>query len=83
MSFDSKACELEWNNNNLILRRGQSILMITPEHVQTLQTMQDQADFTDYLTTKALVNREARRVYQSWTRKDRDLTAKIFNEFKS
>lgn len=80
MAFNSVAVSLEWNMNNLILRRGASVLMIEANNVQTLRTLKEKNDFSDFFRTKALVNREARRVFEAWERKDKDLLDKLFGE---
>jgi hypothetical protein len=80
MTFSSNAVELQWNRNNLILKRGASTLVINPEHVQTLRTQDNQESFNDFFLNTALQNREARRVFQAWERKDSALLAKIYTE---
>jgi hypothetical protein len=66
--FASTACSLEWNQNNLILKRGDSMLLIESEKVNELRTRKDSPAFEEYFRTTALVNREARRVFQAWER---------------
>lgn len=80
MSFVSDVVSLEWNRNNLILRRGSSALLIEAEKVQNLRTLKSKNEFSEFFLTQALVNREARRVFQSWERKDKDLMGKLFTE---
>lgn len=80
MVFSSNAVDLEWNRNNLILKRGASTLVINPEHVVTLRTQDSQEAFNNFFLTTALQNREARRVFQAWERKDAQLLAKIYTE---
>ena len=80
MVFQSNVIELEWNRNHLVLKRGQSSLVIDPEKVQNLRIQSDMHAFSEYFLNTALVNREARRVFEAWKRKDPDLLAKIYKE---
>jgi hypothetical protein len=83
MVFSSHAISLEWNRNNLILRRGASQILINAENVQSLRTQENQEAFFQFFKTTALQNREARRVFQSWERKDNALLEKIYAEMMS
>ncbi len=83
MSFESKAVSLEWNQNNLVIRRGDSVLLIESDKVTQLRTLKEAAEFEDFFRNQALVNREARRVFQSWERKDRELLSKLQTEMHS
>lgn len=83
MAFNSSAVSLEWKMNNLILRRGTSVLMIEAANVQVLRTLKEKNDFNEFFKTKALVNREARRVFEAWERKDKDLLDKLFGEMNA
>lgn len=83
MVFSSPAVTLEWNKNNLILKHGASMLLIEAEKVQTLRTLKEATEFDAFFKTNALVNREARRVFDSWQRKDKELLRKIFQEMVS
>ena len=83
MAFSSSVVSLEWRQNNLILSRGQSQLLIKAEDVQSLRACSEKESFEDYFRTKALVNREARRVFLSWERKDESLLAKLHEEVRS
>ena len=80
MTFASTAVSIEWNRNSLILKRGASMLLIESENVNVLRTLKEKAEFSDYFKTKALVNREARRVFEAWERKDTALLAKLHVE---
>ena len=80
MTFQSTVISLEWNRGNLVLRRGQSTLVISPENVQSLRTQENEASFSEFWNSKALQNREARRVFQAWERKDKELLKKIYSE---
>ncbi|MBX9704431.1 MAG: hypothetical protein K2X39_09790 [Silvanigrellaceae bacterium] len=83
MAFSSSAISIEWNRNNFVMRRGASTLLIDAEKVQQLRMLSNETEFTDFFRTKALVNREARRVFESWERKDSELLNKIFKEMSS
>ena len=83
MVFQSNIVSLEWNRGNLVLKRGQSTLVISPEHVQTLRTQENKEGFTDFWNQKALQNREARRVFQAWERKEPNLLDKIYQEMSN
>lgn len=80
MAFQSSAVALRWDHNNLVLTRGQSQLLIKSDDVLALRGTKDIAEFSQYFETKALVNREARRVFQAWQRKDSDLLPKLHKE---
>lgn len=82
-AFTSSAVSLQWDRNNLILKRGQSSLVISPENVQVLRTQNSRQEFDEVWHTKALQNREARRVFKAWERKDTQLLDKIYQEMKS
>lgn len=83
MVFTSSAITLEWNRNNLILRRGASQILINAENVQSLRVQENEEAFHQFFRTTALQNREARRVFQSWERKDTSLLTKIYKEMMS
>ena len=83
MVFTSSAITLEWNRNNLILRRGASQILINAENVQSLRTQETEGSFIEFFRTTALQNREARRVFLSWERKDNELLNKIYKEMMS
>lgn len=83
MAFNSLAVSLEWQLNNMILRRGASVLMIEAANVQVLRTLKEKKEFTEFFRTKALVNREARRVFEAWERKDKDLLDKLYGEMNA
>lgn len=81
--FQSKVIDIEWNRNNLILKRGDSRILIEPDKIQELRIQEDESSFEAYFLTKALANREARRVFKSWERKDDELIKKLFKEIKA
>lgn len=78
--FESNAVTLQWNRNNLILARGSSQLLIKAEDVQALRGLTENKEFEEYFRTKALMNREARRVFEAWERKDKELLPKLHKE---
>lgn len=78
--FQSGAVNLQWNRNNLILSRGTSQLLIKAEDVQTLRSLSGEKEFEEFFRSKALVNREARRVFEAWERKDDALIPKLHKE---
>jgi len=80
MAFTSSVVTLEWNRNNLILKRGESVLLIDAEKVQVLRGLKDRGEFETNWRTTALQNREARRVFEAWERKDADLVGKLHKE---
>ena len=80
MVFISDAVNIEWNRNNLILKRGTSTLVINAENVQSLRTQDTENGFNEFFRTKALENREARRVFDAWERKDKALLTKLYKE---
>ena len=53
----------------MVLRMKNSELYITEDHVDFLKKTVDETDFYKYLKQKALVNRPARQVLNSWMRK--------------
>ncbi|MBX9838401.1 hypothetical protein [Silvanigrella sp.] len=83
MVFASSAISIEWNRNNLILRRGASQILINAENVQSLRTQESENSFYEFFRSTALQNREARRVFTSWERKDTELLNKIYKEMMS
>ena len=83
MAFQSSAVSLEWNQNNLVLRRGDSILLIESDKVNQLRTLKESSAFAEFFRGTALVNREARRVFQAWERKDNQLLNKLYAEMMS
>ena len=83
MPFSSNAVQVEWNQNHFMMKRGDSMLLIESEKVTQLRTLKDQTAFEEFFRTQALVNREARRVFQAWERKDIQLLNKIREEMHS
>jgi hypothetical protein len=62
------------------MARAQSQLIIKAEDIQALFALKEFPEFSEYFRTKALVNREARRVFEAWERKDKDLLPKLHVE---
>jgi hypothetical protein len=80
MTFTSDTVALQWYQNSLVLRRGQTTIQIIPEDATTLRTMKEQETFVEFFRSTALKNREARRVFESWERKDSALLLKVYKE---
>lgn len=80
MSFQSQAISLQWQNNNMVLKRGASTLVIIPDHVMELRVQDSKEKFDEYFRKTALQNREARRLFEAWERKDSELLDKIHQE---
>ncbi|MCA2961353.1 MAG: hypothetical protein IOD12_13970 [Silvanigrellales bacterium] len=80
MSFLSAVVSLEWNRNNLVLKRGDSVLLIDAEKIQSLRVLKEAKEFEEFWRTQALQNREARRVFEAWERKDAELMSKVHKE---
>ncbi len=83
MAFQSHAVTLQWQQNNLILKRGESSLVINAENVSGLRTQENEDAFHTFFRTTALQNRQARRVFESWEKKDEALLKKIYQEMMS
>ncbi len=83
MTFQSDAVTLQWQQNNLILKRGESSLIINPENVSGLRTQENEEAFQTFFRTTALQNRQARRVFEAWEKKDNTLLKKIYQEMMS
>lgn len=64
--------------SHLWLRSGNSELLITPEHIVQLHKRHDKKEFAEYFLRQALLNRPARKLFQSWTRKDAELWRNIY-----
>jgi hypothetical protein len=80
MAFESTAVTIEWNRNNLILKRGASMLVIEADKIQGLRELKEETAFNEFWRGQALQNREARRVFEAWERKDVALLAKVRTE---
>jgi hypothetical protein len=71
---------MSWFQNSVVLRRGETTIQILPDDSNTLRTMKDEAAFIEYFRKTALKNREARRVFEAWERKDDQLLVKLHQE---
>lgn len=64
--------------DSLVLRARGSELLILAQHVTELKQRKSPRDFSIYFTDDALVNRPARKLFQSWLRKDDTLWQRLF-----
>ena len=64
----------------LILRARGSELVILPTFVHTLQNTEEPKEFAKFFLGEALVNRPARKLFDSWLRKDLELWKKIYHK---
>ncbi len=63
----------------LVLRARGSELLILAQHVTELKQRKTPRDFSMYFTGEALVNRPARKLFESWLRKDESLWRRLFH----
>lgn len=63
----------------VLLRARGSELIILPNHVHALQNAKEPKEFAKYFLSEALVNRPARKLFDSWLRKDTELWKRIFH----
>jgi len=63
----------------VLLRARGSELIILPNHVHELQNAKEPKAFAQYFLSEALVNRPARKLFDSWLRKDSELWKRIFH----
>lgn len=66
------------NGGALILRSRVSELLILPQHIAQLKTNTDPKAFSKYFMDSALVNRPARKLFESWLRKDQAIWARLY-----
>lgn len=64
----------------LVLRARGSELIILPNFVHTLQNTGEPKEFAKFFLSEALVNRPARKLFDSWLRKDLELWKKIYHK---
>lgn len=64
----------------VVIRARGSELIILPTYVHVLQNTAEPKEFANYFLTEALVNRPARKLFDSWLKKDMDLWKKIYNK---
>ncbi|MBP6217067.1 MAG: hypothetical protein KA436_00610 [Oligoflexales bacterium] len=62
----------------VVLRLKQAELVILPQHVDALKQMKQKPAFAEYFTQQALVNRPARKLFQSWLKKESGLWSQIY-----
>lgn len=70
--------EIFYIQNTLIFRQKHSELIIIPQHVDNLKTLEDPKAFSQYFLEHALVNRSARKLFTAWLRKDSGLWKKTY-----
>ncbi len=80
MPFASEVVSFQWFQNSVVLRRGQTTIQVLPEDAATLRTMKEKETFIEFFRATALKNREARRVFEAWERKDTQLLSKVYQE---
>ena len=64
--------------DSLVLRARGSELLILSQHITELKQRKSPRDFSMYFTAEALVNRPARKLFESWLRKDGTLWQRLF-----
>lgn len=72
------AVQIFYVQNTLVLRQKHSELVIIPQHVDNLKTLEDPKAFSQYFLEQALVNRSARKLFTAWLKKDSGLWKKIY-----
>jgi hypothetical protein len=75
--------EIVERQNAIILRLRNSELVILPEHVKSLNEIEDIKKFDFYFNNKALINRPARKLFLSWVRKDTTLKPRFYKCVKN
>lgn len=68
--------------DNVIIQARGSELLITADHVVALKNLKQPRDFTVYFMNEALVNRAARKLFEAWLRKDRDLWPRLYQNIQ-
>ncbi len=68
---------------NLILRGSSSELLILSSYVQELKKRLEPQGFSEFFMTEALVNRSARKLFESWVKKDTSLWPRLFKTVMS
>jgi outer membrane biosynthesis protein TonB len=66
------------NDGSFVLQGKGSELLILAEHTHELRSRKVPKEFAAYFMSEALVNRPARKMFESWLRKDSELWRKIF-----
>lgn len=70
--------ELYYVQDSVVLRTRSSELLILPQHVKALQTLAAKDAFAKYFTESALLNRPARKLFNSWARKEVNLLERVY-----
>lgn len=71
--------EVYYVEGAVILRGKGAELLILPQYISHLQTLKEAKKFVEYFKSEALVNRSARKLFESWERKDSTLWKNIYN----
>lgn len=67
-----------FQQQHLVLRAEPSELYVLAEHVTELRKLKETSAFAAYFRNTALVNRPARKLFDAWLRKDRELWTRIY-----
>ena len=67
----------------LILQARGSELLILSHHVQALKKVSQPQEFVNYFNNMALINRPARKLFQAWLRKDKNLWKRLYEAVKA
>ena len=70
--------EIHQIQESLVLRSKQTELWILPVFMTQLKILTVPKDFSQYFLREALVNRSARKLFESWARKDSSLWPRIY-----
>ena len=62
----------------VVLRARSSELLILPQHVKELKNIQEPKKFSTYFNSTALINRPARKLFESWLRKDKTIWPRLY-----
>ena len=71
--------EILFHQDMVVLRARQSELLILPVHVRALKELKGPKEFSNYFMTEALINRPARKLFESWLRKDQGVWPRLFD----
>ena len=72
------ATKLANAQGHVILQNGHTELLILDQYVSELKKLEEKKDFAEYFRSTALVNRNARRLFDSWIRKEPKLWSRLF-----
>ena len=70
--------EIIFTHGMLIMQAKGSELVIIPQHIEVLQKLKQPKEFSEYFTSKALVNRPARKLFEAWLKKDQTIWGRVF-----